>query len=880
MRLHEIHVDGFGIHHDRRVGPFAPGLNVLVGPNEAGKSTLRDFIRALFVGFETRRRDHHQRREPLAGGCHGGWATIEDDDGTRVRLTLTEGRTRRGERHVETEAGHPVSPEWLDAVVGDVTPAYVEHVHAFGLRELSDAKALTGRELEDYLFGASAGMDPRRLDRVRKTLESRVKALFRPRSGGRLNDLVDELHRVRAERRRLDAQAASVSAWEEEHLATRGRIGEIDAQLESRRAELESCRQLVSIEPDWRRYRELDAARARHASAGDAELPDPEVERVAAALVEARAEARSRLAAAEAELARATAERDAIVVRTPLLAARADRARLTGLRDAVVRDRTRALAVEDEIRQATSALEARRRALAPVLGDRDAVLTSERAREACRSLNARAAATDMGRLGRRRRRTRAALIGIAVAMLGGAIVAALVGHVATVLSVVLALILAVGAGSWIADWWRSRRGDTDWRAALATFGLAESLTPGEAGEVLREILAIESAAEAMSERVDERARLERSLAHAAERVGTWCRDHDAVGCRVAHAGSDEIDVVATVDAIVDAMRDAGAAEAARDEAERRVSARAQDLETVRRRLDHADGELGELWASFGCDSDEAFQRCLAAARDERASRTERLALARRLGDTVVDAPDDADPAGGRVAVRAVTELAEIDFAAARERVAALTSETLELTAALDAARVTLGELAGRIAAVRESDRASELRQRDAQLVAEVDRVAADWAIHRAAAVLLDEAAERFQERHQPAVMRTASTYFRRLTEGAFDRVLRPVEPGATRFICERANGDRLAPEALSRGTREQLYLALRLAVIRESVATRPALPVVMDDVLVNFDPARLERALEVISDVAATHQILYFTCHESLLDATCFSREPPTVIRV
>ena len=51
MRIDEIHVDGFGLLRDRRIEP-APGLTVIRGENEAGKSTLLAFIRAILFGFD------------------------------------------------------------------------------------------------------------------------------------------------------------------------------------------------------------------------------------------------------------------------------------------------------------------------------------------------------------------------------------------------------------------------------------------------------------------------------------------------------------------------------------------------------------------------------------------------------------------------------------------------------------------------------------------------------------------------------------------------------------------------------------------------------------------------------------------------------------
>jgi uncharacterized protein YhaN len=72
----------------------------------------------------------------------------------------------------------------------------------------------------------------------------------------------------------------------------------------------------------------------------------------------------------------------------------------------------------------------------------------------------------------------------------------------------------------------------------------------------------------------------------------------------------------------------------------------------------------------------------------------------------------------------------------------------------------------------------------------------------------------------------------------------------------------LTVEQLSNGTREQLFLAIRLAMVREFRSRGIELPMVLDDVIVNFDQLRTEAAIETLTEFAAEgQQILLFTCH-------------------
>ena len=66
---------------------------------------------------------------------------------------------------------------------------------------------------------------------------------------------------------------------------------------------------------------------------------------------------------------------------------------------------------------------------------------------------------------------------------------------------------------------------------------------------------------------------------------------------------------------------------------------------------------------------------------------------------------------------------------------------------------------------------------------------------------------------------------------------------------------------LSRGTVDQLYLALRLALCDMLLSGDEPCPIVLDDALINFDDTRMGYALDVLREIAQRRQILLFTCH-------------------
>lgn len=146
-----------------------------------------------------------------------------------------------------------------------------------------------------------------------------------------------------------------------------------------------------------------------------------------------------------------------------------------------------------------------------------------------------------------------------------------------------------------------------------------------------------------------------------------------------------------------------------------------------------------------------------------------------------------------------------------------------------------------------------------ELMAQLKQQANRWAIRAVCQHLLDQARQVYERERQPAVLREASKFFHSMTGGRYVRVRVPL--GEMRLEVEAEDGTSSPTEILSRGTAEQLYLAMRLAFICEYAKHAGPLPLVIDDILVNFDPDRAKATIAVLGQIAITHQVLVFTCH-------------------
>ena len=177
---------------------------------------------------------------------------------------------------------------------------------------------------------------------------------------------------------------------------------------------------------------------------------------------------------------------------------------------------------------------------------------------------------------------------------------------------------------------------------------------------------------------------------------------------------------------------------------------------------------------------------------------------------------------------------------------------------------TRGRLAEQLKSLAD-DRRLAHKQLDLAIVEKrLDDALRHWQMLAVTCRILESIRNTYEQQRQPETLQEASGYLERLTQGRYSRVWTPL--GQRVLRVDDAAGHSLPVEALSRGTREQLFLSLRLALAACYARRGAPLPLVLDDVLVNFDSQRAKAAAVVLRDFAAAgHQVLVFTCHEHIL---------------
>lgn len=162
--------------------------------------------------------------------------------------------------------------------------------------------------------------------------------------------------------------------------------------------------------------------------------------------------------------------------------------------------------------------------------------------------------------------------------------------------------------------------------------------------------------------------------------------------------------------------------------------------------------------------------------------------------------------------------------------------------------------------------AADAEQRAADAAARLSNLITEYASARLSSTIISEDIETYQQRFQGPLLARASELFANITGGRFAKVATDFDEDMTIFVGVRANGKRETVGSLSSGTRDQLFLVLRLAAIESHVDNQEPMPMVVDDIVINFDDASASATFKVLAELSKKTQVLVFTHHEHLLE--------------
>lgn len=204
MKIEKLTVYGFGKHENLTI-PIHEAVAVFHGRNEAGKTTLQQFIIQVLFGFPSRNHTGN-RYEPKAGGKYGGQIHLADEQLGKVVIERIKGKAA-GDVTVYFEDGSRGAEPELKRILRDFDRSSFEAIFSFSIHELQGLDRMTEEQLSRTLLASgTTGVDG--IMQLETDLEKEMGLMFK--KGGRnpqLNGLIDELRNDEKELKQHREQA-------------------------------------------------------------------------------------------------------------------------------------------------------------------------------------------------------------------------------------------------------------------------------------------------------------------------------------------------------------------------------------------------------------------------------------------------------------------------------------------------------------------------------------------------------------------------------------------------------------------------------------------------------------------------------------------------
>ena len=178
----------------------------------------------------------------------------------------------------------------------------------------------------------------------------------------------------------------------------------------------------------------------------------------------------------------------------------------------------------------------------------------------------------------------------------------------------------------------------------------------------------------------------------------------------------------------------------------------------------------------------------------------------------------------------------------------------EVTAQLQRGRTRLAQLQGQLERLPDEEQLQRKLSQARHRLVELEKTSQAIGYAQNA---LEEAMQELQRRFAPRITRRAGAYLSRLTAGAYDRI--SINEDLSVLSARSGETGLRTAHWRSEGTADQMYLALRLAVWQE---LSPYSPLVLDDALIRFDQTRMERAIDLLTELGEKRQIILFSCQQ------------------
>jgi len=394
------------------------------------------------------------------------------------------------------------------------------------------------------------------------------------------------------------------------------------------------------------------------------------------------------------------------------------------------------------------------------------------------------------------------------------------------------------------QWWER------WAAALGELGLARDTAPE----------AVSSQIDTIDQIRDTAGRI-RTLRHdRIDKINRDVADFEQVVEKLAKEVADDLGEQPAEDAVLELEKRLADAERIQGLREKTI----EEIEELTTQISGLEDERQESAASIlhlmqaaGVETREALKSAIERSDRQRSIVDERQQVIEKLrqdgdGKSLEELEDECkDVLIDEVAAEEVSVLAQLEDLQTQQTAAAE-----ERSRAREAFQVIGGDDAAAQAAANKEEALAEMRE-----------VAERYVRVQTSAILLRWAIERYRREKQAPLLKRAGKLFRVITEGSFASLQVAFDNQDNAYLTGVRPGGGIVPASgMSSGTADQLYLALRVAAIKDYMHRADALPFVADDLFINFDDDRATAGFRLLDELSQKTQVLFFTHHQHLVE--------------
>ena len=264
MKITDVQIEGFGVWNDLRLDGLSPHLTAFYGANEAGKTTVMQFSRAVLYGMSPQRRARYM--PPVNGGRPGGSLTIlHDSDRLHVSRIADRGPDDFGLVSITTGDGQATGDRLLREALCEVDEPTFNNIFAIGLSEIQQLGTLSDTKAAEWLYRLTSGLDRVSLyDVIQGIRQTRHDLLSPPDPSGetessKIIHLMNRRDVLRGEIRQLSQNNRD---WAQLEV----RIQELDEEISGQEQTVRVCERrsrtieiAVGLKPNWRKRGKIES---------------------------------------------------------------------------------------------------------------------------------------------------------------------------------------------------------------------------------------------------------------------------------------------------------------------------------------------------------------------------------------------------------------------------------------------------------------------------------------------------------------------------------------------------------------------------------------------------------------------------------------------